>query len=240
MRQGVLELRAFYATPLGAAARRMIGRKLLEAWGDLASQDVLALGYATPFVEPGRSRRMIAAMPASQGVELWPAGAPNAACLVDEAALPFANALFDRILAVHALGESDSPAALLREAGRVLAPSGRLIVAVTARRGPWTYSDATPFGQGRPFSRAQLVGLLREADLEPMGWTRALYAPPLASAHRWADPLEQIGARLWPGFAGVILMEAAKQSRALIPKGARSRLRAFPVLQPAPAARLGS
>jgi hypothetical protein len=90
---------------------------------------------------------------------------------------------------------------------------------------------------GRSFSRRQLEGLLREADLEPMGWTRALYAPPLKGAHRWAEPFERAGARFWPPFAGLILMEAAKQTFAVIPKGVRARARSIPVLQPAQIAR---
>jgi ubiquinone/menaquinone biosynthesis C-methylase UbiE len=155
---------------------------------------------------------------------------------VEDQALPFPNALFDRILAVHALEESDDPAAMLREVGRVLAPAGRVIVAVTARHGLWANAEATPFGQGRPFSRLQLERLLREADLEPMGWTRALYAPPLRGAHRWAEAFEQVGARLWPPFAGVILMEASKRTFAVLPKGLRARVRATPVFQPAPPA----
>ena len=51
MRQGVLDFRAFYASPLGRVTRQMISRKIIEAWRDLAGLDVLALGYATPFVE---------------------------------------------------------------------------------------------------------------------------------------------------------------------------------------------
>jgi SAM-dependent methyltransferase len=175
-------------------------------------------------------------MPAAQGVEVWPAGAKNLSCLVEDEALPFPNALFDRVLAAHALEESDDPLALLREVGRVMAPSGRLIVAVTARHGLWANADTTPFGQGRPFSRRQLERLMREAELEPLGWTRALYAPPLKGAHRWAEAFEQVGARLLPPFAGVILMEAAKRSFALIPKALRERVRATPVFQPAPPA----
>ena len=182
MRQDVIELREFYASPLGAAAARMIGRKIGEAWGNIDGLDLLGLGYPIPLVADARARRVIAAMPAAQGVEVWPAGSGNLSCLVDDAALPFANALFDRVLAIHALEESDNPLALLREVGRVLAPSGRLIFTVTARRGLWANAEGTPFGHGRSFSRRQLEGLLREADLEPMGWTRALYAPPLKGA----------------------------------------------------------
>ena len=152
-------------------------------------------------------------------------GAPNDAALVDEAALPFPSALFDRVLAVHALEESDSPLAVLTEIGRVLAPSGRLILVVAARHGLWTNAEQSPFGHGRPFSRRQLEALVREADLEPVGWTRALYAPPLPWATRWAEGFEQVGARLWTPLAGLILMEAQKQTLAARPIPVRVRAR---------------
>jgi SAM-dependent methyltransferase len=217
----------------------MISRKLVEAWGGMDRLDVLAVGYATPFLDTviARARRVVAAMPAAQGVEVWPAGQANLACLVDEAELPLPNALFDRVLAVHALEESDNPLALLREAWRVMAPSGRIIIAVTARHGLWADAEATPFGHGRPFSRRQLERLLREADFEPLGWTRALYAPPFSWAWRWAEGFEQVGARLWPPFAGVILMEATKMSFAVRPVGQRVRALARPAFTPVAAGR---
>ena len=40
---------------------------------------------------------------------------------------------------------------------------------------------------------------------------------------------------MWPGFAGIVLMEAVKQTFAVKPKGARVRVRR-PVLAPASAA----
>jgi hypothetical protein len=67
--------------------------------------------------------------------------------------------------------------------------------------------------------------VLRDADLEPSGWTRALYAPPFAWTARWAEGFEQVGAWLWPPLAGVILMEAVKQTFAVKPRGARARAR---------------
>jgi hypothetical protein len=68
---------------------------------------------------------------------------------------------------------------------------------------------------------------VREAELEPAGWTRALYAPPMAWAARWADGFEQAGAWLWPPFAGLILMEAQKQTLAVTPRPVRSRARVY-------------
>lgn len=240
MRRDVLDLRQFYATPLGRAAREMLGRKLAEAWGDARGLDVLGLGYATPHLEALRptARRVTAAMPAAQGVESWPSGARNLACLAGEAALPFANALFDRVLIVHGLEESDDPLALLRETWRVMAPSGRVILAAASRRGLWANSESTPFGAGRPFSRGQLEQLAREAELEPIAWSRALYAPPSPSLIRFAEGFERVGSLAWPAFSGLILLEAVKQTFALKPNAAARvpALARAPIgLRPAPA-----
>jgi SAM-dependent methyltransferase len=239
MRQGVLDLRAFYASPLGGVTRQMISRKVGEAWSSVDGLDLLVLGYATPFVGSWATgaRRTVAAMPAAQGVEPWPSGVRNQACLVNESALPLRNALFDRVLAVHALEESDSPRTLLREVWRVLSPTGRVILAVTARRGSWADADATPFGHGRPFSRRQLERLLGEADLAPVGWTRALYAPPIPWMSRWAEGFEQVGARLWPPFAGIILIEAMKTTFAVLPRGIKVGAVVRPAFQPVPVGR---
>src|SRR5512146_1295375 len=135
MRRDVLELRQFYASDLGRAARIMVGRKVTEAWGDAHGLDVLALGYATPFVTElaGNARRVVAAMPAQQGVEIWPVGGRNLVALVGEDQLPFSNALFDRILIAHAIEEAPDAVALLREVWRGRAPSGRVVVVGAAR-----------------------------------------------------------------------------------------------------------
>jgi SAM-dependent methyltransferase len=239
MRRDVLELRQFYATSLGRAAREMVSRKVLEAWDDARDLDVLGLGYATPFLGSIRhaARRVVAAMPAQQGVELWPAGAPNLASLSAEDSLPFQNAFFDRILAVHALEESPDPTGLLREVWRVLSPNGRVVVVTAARNGLWASAEKTPFGHGRPYTRSQLAELLREAELEPTGWTRALYVPPVSWMASWAEGFEQAGSRLWPGFAGLVLTEAVKESFAVKAKAVRVRAPTVrPALAPAPAA----
>lgn len=240
MRRDVLELRQFYASPLGRSAREMVSRKVIETWGDARELDVLGLGYATPFLGSIRpsARRVVAAMPAQQGVELWPAEARNLACLSEEDALPFQNAFFDRILAVHALEESRDPLALLREVWRVLAPTGRVVVVTAARNGLWANAEKTPFGHGRPYTRSQLADLLREAELEPTGWTRALYVPPVPWMAGWAEGFEQAGSRLWPGFAGLVLTEAVKETFAVKAKTARVRAPAVrPRLSPVPANR---
>jgi SAM-dependent methyltransferase len=242
MRRDILELREFYASPLGRAVRSSLSAKVTEAWGDAAGLDVLGLGYATPFLDGfAAARRVVAAMPAAQGVEPWPTHGRNRACLVEEDSLPLPNALFDRVLVVHGLEESDNAVAFLREVWRVLAPTGRAIVAVAARRGLWSHADHTPFGHGRPFTRRQLEEMVREAELEPAAWSHALYVPPWKPLAGWADGFEQVGSRMWPGGAGLILLEVVKHTFAAKPKGLRARI-AVPagVLAPTPAPALNA
>ena len=83
------------------------------------------------------------------------------------------------MLLVHALEVSDDPAELLREMWRVLTPSGRMIVVLPNRRGPWARADNTPFGHGRPYSRSQMTQLLRETWFTPAAWSEALHMPPI-------------------------------------------------------------
>ncbi len=92
-------------------------------------------------------------MPSAQGVINWSADGGNVAALVHEDMLPLTDASMDRILAIHCLETTANVRDLLRELWRVLAPGGRLIIAVPNRRGIWARVERTPFGYGRP-SRA--------------------------------------------------------------------------------------
>ena len=236
MRRDVSDLKAFYASSLGKAARDLILRQFAQAWGGARGLDMLGIGYATPYLSAfqGEARRTVAAMPAAQGVELWPRGERVLACLSAEGKLPFPNALFDRILMIHALEESDDPQGMMIEARRVLAPSGRLIVVAAARGGLWAHAEHTPFGHGRPFTRAQLEQVVTGAGLEPSAWSRALYAPPYRPFAPWAEAVEAIGSRLAAPASGVVMLEAVKQTFAVRPKGVLAPARRRPIFQPAP------
>ena len=105
------------------------------------------------------------------------------------------DAVFDRVLMVHALEECHAAHAMLREVWRVMAPEGRLVVIAANRWSLWAQSDATPFGHGRPYSRTQLATLLSDAMFEPVVSARALYAPPSTWTPfvRAAEAFERVG-----------------------------------------------
>ncbi|MCB1496192.1 MAG: methyltransferase domain-containing protein [Bauldia sp.] len=237
----VVDLRAFYAERLGGITRRLIGARLKKHWPSLAGDRLLGIGYATPYLTglANGTSRTIAFMPAGQGVVNWPADGPNASALVATDALPLPDAAIDRVLVVHSLEVADNPREELREIWRVLAPGGRVILVVPNRRGIWTWAEKTPFGYGRPFTRAQLTTLLRESMFSPLGWSEALAAPPIARRPwlRTGTSWERIGISLWPAFAGVIIVEATKQLYRAIPADSGKLKPAFrPALVSPPAA----
>jgi len=232
----VVELRDFYASPLGQAARTAIGQQLRAIWPDMRGRRILGLGYATPYLASfrGEANCAVAAMPAGQGALPWPEGARGLSLLADETALPFAERSFDRVLLIHALEFGEPPREILRELWRVLADDGRLLVVVPARRGLWSRSERTPFGQGQPYSMSQLNRLLRDCLFTPLTTIRALYLPPVPSPTLigWGPAWERLGRRWFPRFAGTLLVEAGKEIYAAAPQSRLKYRRA--ILLPAP------
>lgn len=231
-----VDLRDFYATDQGRVARIMIRRRIREIWPDVKGQTVVGMGYATPYlgVFRGEAERVIATMPAAQGVLHWPRDEGGQTTLTEETELPFPDLSVERLLLVHALECTEQVRPLLREAWRVLAGSGRLMVVVPNRRGLWARFERTPFGHGLPYSPGQLSRLLRETLFTPLQASAALFVPPVRRRFLLssAGALENIGQRWFTTFAGVILMEATKQIYAAAPRTQARTRRAWVTVRP--------
>ena len=211
----VVDLRDFYVSTFGQVAGRMLRRRLRELWPDVTGQNVLGLGYAVPYLNGFReeAERVLAAMPAGQGVLHWPPDEAGLTTLIDELELPFPDLSMDRVLLIHALECAEQVRPLMREIWRVLSGSGRLLVVVPNRRGIWARLERTPFGHGLPYTPGQLSRVLRDNLFTPRESHPALFVPPvhsrmvLSSAPAW----EQIGRRIFTTFSGVVMTEAVKQ-----------------------------
>lgn len=229
MRSDVVDLRDFYHTRTGQVTRHLIRRAVRQVWPDLTGQRLLGLGYATPYLRQyvGEAERVLAFMPAAQGVVHWPPEGLGRVSLVEETMLPLADFSVDRVVLVHALEATEALRPLLDEVWRVLMGDGRLLVVAPNRRGLWAQSERTPFGHGHPYSRSQLSRLLREACFTPTTTAHALFVPPTGSRTllRSAPAIERLGARWCPRFGGVVLMESGKQLYAVTPAVRRVRFR---------------
>ena len=239
MHLDIVDLREFYARPLGAVVRRLIAARIRARWQNVTGLSIFGLGHASPYlgVFTSEAARVGAIMPAAQGVAAWPIEGARRVTLAHEDHLPLPDSSADRLLIVHSLETTEHLRAMLREAWRVLAPEGRVLLVVPNRRGLWARFESTPFGHGLPYSRGQLARRLRDAMFMPVDWSHALYMPPfnwgvlLRSAVAW----ERLGAVLWPAFSGVIIVEATKQIYAGTaepsPERARARLQTAPTGQ---------
>ncbi|MBU0725228.1 MAG: class I SAM-dependent methyltransferase [Alphaproteobacteria bacterium] len=238
MYDDIVDLRDFYASRLGQMARRMVRRKLRTLWPDIRGQSLLGIGYTTPYLRPfmDEASRVVALMPAGQGVMHWPREGPNVTVLSEESDIPLPDASMDRVLMVHGLEGSEQLRPMLAEIWRVMAGNGRLLVVVPHRRSLWTMRDSTPFGHGQPYSGTQISRLLRDAQFTPVERAGALYAPPLRSRLllRSAMTLETLGERWFPQMSGVVLIEATKQVYAMTGRREPKRRRLLiPMPQPA-------
>lgn len=216
MHLDVRDLRNFYyRTQLGRVAQRAIRDQLSSFWGEAEKQTVAGFGFAVPLLRPflDEARRVIALMPAPQGVMPWPQSHDNVSVLCEETQWPIPTGMVDKLIVLHGLETSEQPSQLLEECARVLGPGGRALFIVPNRSGLWARRDATPFGYGRPYSLGQLEAQLRRHGFMPERHMAALYSPPssrrfwMRSAPMWEKTGRRISSVL---VGGVLMVEVSK------------------------------
>ena len=240
MRQDADTLKKFYASPLGKAAGRLLSERVAALWPNARDMSLLGYGYALPVLEGscGGARRVIAAMPEQQGAQHWSFNNHgNTSVQVPESRLPFEDQQFDRAIILHGLEETGDIRALLREIWRVTAEEGRILLIAANRRGLWSRSDNTPFGEGRPWTRRQLAALAESNLFQVTAWAHALYMPPMPSKliASGADTWERTGETLFAPFGGAVMIEAVKRLY-IEPKGSATA----PITKKAPASPIAS
>jgi len=214
------KLADFYESPVGQVVRRMIHRRLNMITPARPPANVLGFGFAVPYLRPmlADAQRVVAFMPAQQGVVAWPSGR-SLSVLGEELLLPFADETFDMVIMIHGLESAESVRPMMRQVWRVLQPEGRLLLIVPNRASLWAQAERSPFAYGRPYLRGQLEMLLRESMFAPQRWESALYFPPLRKRRFIGTGIgwERVGEILWPRFAGVHLVDSTKSLFAATP-----------------------
>lgn len=215
------QLSGYYRTPAGAAAKLALRQRIKTVWPTARGQRLLGYGYCAPFLKGyAEAERVAGLLPAALAGGVTASALPKQPPLAvaAEDGLPFADAVFDRILVVHGLEVAEGPRALLRQLWRILAPEGRLLLVAPNRVSPWAIGESTPFGCGRPFRRGELEALLIDAMFEPLRWDRALFLPPpLFGGPYGVLWREKAARRLLCVCAGVHLVEARKRLYGIAP-----------------------
>lgn len=209
------DLKEFYNTKTGLFVKKTLSQQIASIWPEVKDNKLIGAGYAYPYLENFEdAERVLALSPTGLGLYRWPdrISAKNKTALCDFTAFPFEDDSIERCLMVHALEFLEHPKDSLAEVWRILKPNGRLILIVPNRSGLWARSDATPFGQGRPYSLSQVRSILKEESFVIERLMPVLYTPPFRSnlmikSFEW---MERIGQFL-PLFSGAYVIEASKQ-----------------------------
>jgi SAM-dependent methyltransferase len=115
-------------------------------------------------------------------IELAQARGVSNVSVMDGAALEFADARFDLVIASDVLEHIEDEDKALREWNRVLKPGGRMLVFVPAHAYLWSEHDVVNH-HFRRYSRLGLVAALERAGLRPLRssfWNAAMYLPTAA------------------------------------------------------------
>src|SRR5258707_100716 len=78
MQLDAADLADFYEGPLGLLTRRIIARHLRAIWPSAKGDCLLGYGFAVPYLRQfqAEAERVVALMPAQQGVVVWPSLRP--------------------------------------------------------------------------------------------------------------------------------------------------------------------
>lgn len=143
----------------------------------------------------------------------------------DFAELPFDSQSIDLVVLPHILEFAAEPHQVLREVERILIPEGRVIISGFNRASLWGARQKTGCITGRYFlpkegefiSAARMKDWLKLLNMEVNQADFGCYAPPYAT-EKWLSRfsfMEKIGARWWPYFGAVYMVQAIKRVKGM-------------------------
>lgn len=224
-------LHCWFRTPLGRSVADAECRLLSQWLASVYARRILQLGAFGRGQRPalfGSARQWLA--------DEWPTGPVDIATSATD--LPFSTESMDVVLLIHQLEFSDDPHAVLREAERVLAREGHLIVVGFNPVSGWGLrrlfsgrSGESPW-RGRYLTRGRVEDWLKLLGLEVERRDGLMLMPPIngGRARRVLRSLERRGARYARWLGGVQVTMAKKRLFGMmpLPRQAKPRLAVIP------------
>lgn len=212
-------LQNWFETPLGrllAAVERQALDHHLDRWAGATLLQIGGFGDGQRVLRANTSRQWLVGCSAESKVD----------CVLRPEQLPFQSNTMDIVVLVHSLEFSDNPHRVLREAERVLAPEGYLLVLSFNLLSLWGCAHALPALQrrgapwnGEYFTSRRVRDWLTLLDLTTISVEHLFYRPPInrSRLQQRLLPMENWAARVVPWFGGVHLTVAQKHVAGMTP-----------------------
>jgi len=212
-------LQQWFGSPLGQMVRDAEHGAVCELLGRREGMHLLqvgAYGSQPDLCVPSAVRHWTTDVVGSPGLALraWP----------DD--LPLKSDSLDAVVLVHVLEFADAPHPILREAVRVLAPDGVLLIIGFNPLSLWGLNRAVlglcRFGvpwSGHYYGAQRLKDWCSLLSMEPIAGRRLLFRPPIGrpGLQQRLMPLESFGSRWLSWFGGVNIVVSRKRVSRIIP-----------------------
>lgn len=220
---------AWYQTPLGKLCGELERRAVLELADVKPAEKALDIGCGTGYFTLALARAGAEVTGIDRAEAIVARARDNAHreglepefVTGDAAQLPFPPESFDLVTSITSLCFAEAPERVLREARRVLKPSGRIVIGELNALSPWALARRikglvrpSVYRHARFFRPAALEKLLAKSGFLITGRRTLLYFPPLnspllLSRYQW---FERTGERLFPGGGAFIATGGVKPS----------------------------
>lgn len=204
----------FYESALGKITKRLLCETLYPMMRLKHYDGVCKLGYCLPFTENMREeKRKLPIFNSIFSGVLTDHNAPS--IVVDENHLPLNNGSQEKLLCAHLFEYTASPEKVIKEITRVLSPAGEVFFIIPNRRGLWVKYETTPFGQGKPYAKKQLIDIFKKHNLVITEHKTSLFFPPIkvSSIRLYVNMAEYIGQHSFlSDYGGVHIIKAVKKN----------------------------
>ncbi len=218
---------AWYETPLGRLVDRLESEAVLDLVGESQGHRALDLSCGTGRSALALARRGFPVAGVDVSAPMLHLAARNAKeaglalplIRADARALPVRSGAVELVTIILGLEFVSDPRIVLDECRRVLAPGGRVVVAILNRAGLWTLwrrlkrlVAPSIWREATFLTPDDLGGLLGAAGFTDLRWRSAVHFLPLFGSGRvgWLERWEAIGVRWMPGRATFVAVAARR------------------------------
>ncbi len=225
MNHPIIDLGSWLEQPAGSYIRAWEQALLDQVTADIFGFHALQIGL--PQIDALAANRMPHKWLSNDVLpaRLNKAGQAQLTLVHDFAELPFESQSIDLVVLPHVLEFASEPHQVLREVERILIPEGRIIICGFNRASLWGARQQAGSLSGRYYlpkegefiSAARMKDWLKLLNMEVSQVSFGCYVPPFET-EKWLQRFsfaEKIGARWWPYFGAVYMVQAIKRVKGM-------------------------